>query len=354
MTSTNPRIEALGAVAADWREPDHPPREEAVSETLDAPNRWTEEALDYALNRWMQRLTPEALSEWLGDAAADPAGMVGVWHGASEPLSGLRAAVAVWASGHAYLGHVPDASPALLPAFAEALCERHDDISAEFVADPDVLLQQAGGLIAQPARDAATAVRERCEAHGLSGTRCLLQSPQLAIAVLDGHESDDARGGIAEDILLYEGGGHRRLALLWSPTDLSPDAYLESMARFRGVFPAHEDTPGALQMQKAFLEAQDEPHAFADGLEFLVSRGAPDIPGPDGHIRWSEYDDLGTVGAWIETHSDALYAVVAREPLHDQLPASWPLRSPGDLHFPPLNDASGTALAKFVESLAVA
>jgi hypothetical protein len=171
------------------------------------------------------------------------------------------------------------------------------------------------------------------------------------VAVLDGHEGDEAQGGLAEDALLYEGGGHRRLALLWAPSDLSPDACLEAMARFRGVFPAHDDTPGALQMQKAFLEAQDDPHAFAAGLEFLVSRGAPEVPQPEGHIRWTEYDALDAVDAWIQKHRDRLCAVVARAPLHDQLPASWPLRTPGDLHLPPLDDAEGTAVARFVGGL---
>jgi len=138
---------------------------------------------------------------------------------------------------------------------------------------------------------------------------------------------------------------------VWAPTDLSPDAYLESMARFRGVFPAHEDTPGALQMQKAFLEARDEPRAFAEGLEFLVSRGEPKVPSPPGHIRWAEYDDLDEIDEWVQDHEDALYAVVARESLHDQLPEPWPLRTPGGLHIPPLDDQEGTAIAHFLRTL---
>ena len=70
MDAVESRHEALVDVAARWREPDHPPREEAVAETLEAPNRWTEEALDYALNRWMQRLTLEALT---GRVVSNPA-----------------------------------------------------------------------------------------------------------------------------------------------------------------------------------------------------------------------------------------------------------------------------------------
>jgi len=347
--ATDTRIQALAEVAANWREPDHPPREEAVAETLEAPNRWTEEAIDYALNRWMQRLTLEALTDWLGEGTTEESMTVGVLHGSSEPLAGLRDAVAVWASGHAYLGHVPEASPALLPTFAREVAAEMNDLSVEFAAE-DRLFEEADAIMAQPERDAVDAVRERCAAHGIPEEGRLLRPTRFVIAVLDGHEDDDARGGIAEDLLLYEGHGHRRLALVWAPTDLSPDAYLESMARFRGVFPAHEDTPGALQMQKAFLEARDEPRAFAEGLEFLVSRGEPEIPSPPGHIRWTEYDDLDEIDEWIEDHEDALYAVVAREPLHDQLPASWPVRPPGGLHIPPLKDEEGASIATFLRS----
>jgi hypothetical protein len=78
VSSKQARIDAIADAAADWREPDHPPRETAVADTLEAPNRWTEEALDYALNRWMQRLTPEALVDWLGDGGPAAQATVGV------------------------------------------------------------------------------------------------------------------------------------------------------------------------------------------------------------------------------------------------------------------------------------
>jgi hypothetical protein len=345
------RCEALVDVAADWREPDHPSREEAIAETLEAPNRWTEEALDYSLNRWMQRLTQEALTGWLETPAPDVPTTIGVLHGSAAPLDGLRDAVAVWTSGQAYLGCLPEASPALLPAFTDEVQERAEDVQATFVEE-EALFERASAVMAQLDRDGHDAVREQCDDHDIPEERRLIRPSRLVVAVLDGHESDDARGGIAEDVLLYEGGGHRRLSILWAPTDLSPDPYLEAMARFRGVFPAHPDTPGALQMQKAFLEARDEPRAFAEGLEFLVSRGAPEIPSPNGHIRWSEYEDLGEVDDWIRDQGEApLYAVVARAPLHDQLPASWPLRTPGGLHIPPLDDDEGRAIADFIRSL---
>lgn len=341
--------EALAEVAADWREPTHPPRAAAVEKTLEAPNRWTEVALNYALNRWMQQVTLEALGTWLPEAEPASKQTVGVLHGDRDPVEGIRAALAVWGSGHSYVGCVPEASPALLPAFVEELSDRSFELSAQFES-AESLYTQADALIAYPDEGETETVHERCEYRGLARARRLVFSPQYSVGVLDGTESEDERDRLAEDLLLYEGEGARRLALLWAPRDLSPDPYLEAMARFRGMFPAHPDTPGALQMQKAFLEARDASHAFAEGLEFLVSRGEPE-PQPHGHIRWTEYDDLDEVTTWVEEQLDPLYAVVARSGLHDRMPERWPLRTPGGLHIPPLADREGEAIVALLRSI---
>lgn len=348
MTDTETPRKAIAEVASDWRDPDHPPRAQAVETTLDAPNRWTEEALTYALNRWMQRITPDALEEWLGDRPVQSR-VLGVLHGPADPLEGLQDAMAVWGTGHEYLGAVSEASPALIPAFAAEVGERSSVAAPEFVEAEEVL-DRAEAVMAQPEQEEVDSIHDRCEAQGIPESRRLFRPPLLTVAYLDGNESEGERDRLAEDLLLYEGGGHRRLAILWAPTDHAPDPYLESMARFRGAFPMHPDTPGALEMQQAFLDARDEPHAYAEGLQFLVSRGDPEVQ-PPGHIRWSEYDDQATVDKWVQKQGDDLYAVVARAAVHDRLPDTWPLRTPGGLHIPPLDDREGAAIATFLQSL---
>lgn len=340
---------AIADVASDWREPDYPPRAAAVEETLEAPNRWTEEALTYALNRWMQHVTFEALKAWLPDGTPASESTVGVIHGAASPMDGFRDALAIWGMGWDYVGHVPEASPALLPTFADDLAERLPDIESEFVPR-GVLFDRADAVTAQPPRENIDDIHEQCTARGIPPDHRLIRPPLYSVGILDGDEREDERDRMAEDMLLYEGGGRRRLAVLWAPRDFPPDPYLEAMARFRGVFPVHPDTPGSLQMQQAFLEARDEPHAYAEGLEFLLSRGAPQPQRP-GHIRWSEYDSLEEVEAWIQDHQEDLYAVVARSSLHDPLPDDWPVRSPGGVHTPPLDDWEGKSIVRFMESL---
>lgn len=349
MPTISDSIEAIADVAAEWRDPDHPSRAEAVEETLAAPNRWTEEALAYGLNRWMQRLTVEKLKSWLPVDAEPERLTVGGVHGASGPFDGLRDAIAALGLGHSYVGSVPDSSPAILPAFVSDLEDCLPEAQSEFVPK-GVVFDRADVLMAQPEDEDLEAIQNESEAHGIPESRRLIRPPLYSVGVLDGQENDDERERLAEDMLLYEGEGRRRLALLWAPRDLPPDPYLEAMAHFRGVFPVHEDTPGTLQMQQAFLEAQDDSHAYAEGLEFLVSRGEPE-PQRSAHLRWTEYDALDEVEEWIGGDRKDLYAIVARSSLHDQFTDRLPLRTPGGVHTPPLDDWEGESIANFFEEV---
>ena len=334
--------------ATKWRDASQSARQRAINETVEAPNRWTEQALDHAVDRWMESLTLEAMDRWIGDAASSWQGTVGVLHGEAGPLSGLRDALAVWALGLDYVGRVPESSPALLPAFAEAVRAEGVEGSIRFDST-DTVCEQADVLIAEEGEEGEGTIREACNQHDIPESQRLIRSPVYSVGVVDGHESEDEMGRLAEDMLLFEGEGRRRLALLWAPRDHSPDAYLEAMARFRGLFPAHEDTPGTLQMQQAFLEARDQPHAYAEGLEFLLSRGDP-TPQRAGHIRWTEYDEFSEVDDWLSDHSDEVYVVVARPHLHDQLPDDWSVRTPGGVHVPPLDDEEGRMIVQFLQA----
>lgn len=343
---TRASITAIRAAASRWHEPDHAPRKNALEETLSAPNRWTEQALDHALDRWIHQLTIEALERWLGTRALSSGITVGGVHGEESPFSGIRFVLAACGLGLDYVGTVPESSPVLLPAFAEEVARETPSVEVDFGSQEEVL-DRADVVLAAP-REEPQAFEQACEEADVPASRRYVQSPVYSVGLVDGHETEDEMERLAEDMLFYEGQGRRRLAIVWAPRDHSPDAYLEAMARFRGLFPAHEDTPGTLQMQQAFLEAQDEPHAYADGLEFLLSRGEP-APQRPGHVRWAEYDDLEAVAEWREAHEDEVYVVIARRHLHDQCPEEWTLRTPGGVHLPPLDDEDGRAIVRFLQ-----
>lgn len=327
-------MDAIARAAQSWQDPDYALRAEAVAQTLEAPNRFTEEAIAFAVNQQMSLLTPEAIQAWIGECRVAASRRVGVLNAGNIPLVGLQDFLAVVLTGHQYLGAVSSKSPVLLPAFVAEVQQHTDALAASFASVEDIFAESEG-LIATGTDETRAWAAKACQERGIPPERCLLRGHRYAVAVVDGQETEAERDGLAEDALLHEGYGCRNVALIWAPKELAPDAYLESMAAFRGIFPPHPDTPGVLKMQQAFLAALDAPHAYGDGLEFLLSKGEADLQGP-GHLRWVEYDDFDDVNAWIDQHTEALQLVVARPQVAGRLTGAAPVESPGMAQRPAL------------------
>lgn len=298
-------------------------------------NRFTEEAVVFALNQQMTLLKVESIHEWVSvhNSVADCT--VGVLNAGNIPLVSLQDWLAVVLMGHAYRGVLSSKSPYLLPAFVSEVKQRYDALDTAFVR-LDELWPQVDALIATGSDETIAMMQAASETHGISPDRCLFRGHRLSIAILDGKEGEQERMDLAEDVLLHEGLGCRNPAILWAPEACLPDDYLSSFAVFRGVFPAHSRTPGSLQMKKAFLEAFDIPHAYAEGLEFLISRGEAE-PQEPCHIRWVSYDSLDEVKLWVSDHSDAVQLVLASRRLEDQLKPEIQSLPLGYAQRPPLN-----------------
>ena len=180
-------------------------------------------------------------------------------------------------------------------------------------------------------------VRRQAVAVGMAGGRLLLRGHRFALAVVDGSESRQELKYLAEDMLVHEGLGCRSIALLWAPNALKPDAILESMAACRAAFPAHATTPRALAMQRALLRALDIPHAYGEGLEFLISWGKPEPQGL-GHVRWTPYEAVQEVRDYLARHKRRIELVIASSSL-SELPNAAP---PGSAQRPQLGWQAGT------------
>lgn len=345
------RIDAIARAAEDWQDPDYPSRAEAVEQTLDAPNRFTEQALAFAINQQMSLLDQAALAEWVEGRWTDAPKTVGVLNAGNIPLAGLQDFLAILLTGHRYEGALSSKSPVLLPAFAEEVFQHHPDLPVCFHDKAECLFKEAEAIIATGSDDTRSWARGQCERAGIPASRRLLRGHRYGVAVIDGNESDDDRENLAEEVLLHEGYGCRNVALIWAPRNLSPDLYLEAFALFRGVFPVHPEVPGTLQMQQAFLEATDQAHAYGEGLEFLVSRGTPEPQRP-GHVRWTEYDTLKEACGWLREHANAIQVVVARPGLMEQLPGKLPVEPLGTAQRPPLDwHPDGTDTVAFLANL---
>jgi acyl-CoA reductase-like NAD-dependent aldehyde dehydrogenase len=328
-------IDAIVRVAGRWQDPEHPQRQSAVEATLGAPNRFTGEAVTYALNQQMSLLTREALERWIGNRQAENTRAVGVIGAGNVPAADLQDFLAVLLVGHRYVGAPSSKSPYLVRAFAEEL-GTEAELPVSF-AGHQSLPDSVDVLIATGSDETIAEVRDAAVAAGISEGDLLLRGNRYGVAVLDGRETEDELEGLAEDAFLHEGLGCRNVALVWAPAGTPVDPYLEACRHFRSVFPSHPATPGTLRMQQAFLAAVKKPHAYAEDLSFLISRGEAEVKGP-AHLRWVEYAGMPEVLAWLNEHRDEIQVLVRRKYLAATLgEAGIPAVEPGQSQRPPLD-----------------
>ena len=300
-------IRTLASVAARWLDPDDDIRQDAIERTLDADNRFTEAAVNFAVNQQMSLLTPEALTAWQANLGWSPGQRVAVLNPGNIPFVELQDLVAVLLSGRTWVGTVSSRSPALLPAFVSDLLEVDSSIPADLAAWEDAL-GGADRLIASGSDATMDAIREAADEEGLSADRCWFRGHRISVAVLNGQEAQDDLVDLAEDALLHEGLGCRNVSIVFAPASMPIDPVLDAMATFRGLFEAHERTVGQLKMQQALLQAVGVPHAWAEGHQFLISRGEADPQGP-AHIRWVPYAHREEAEAWIAGHHTSIQGV---------------------------------------------
>ncbi len=310
-------------------------RADAVKATLAAPNQFTEQAVAFAIDQQMSEVTESALSDWIRGRAPVQSHKIGVISAGNVPFAGLQDLLAVLLCGHSYIGVLSRKSPFLLPAFVESIRDEGGMIEAEFT-DRDTMWNEAEAVIATGSDAAIAQIRDQAAAGGIPPHWCLFRRNRYGVAVLDGKETEDDLENLALDVLLHEGMGCRNVALIFAPEGQEPDALLQHLAQMRGIFPAHPSTPGRLAMQRAYLEATSQPHAYGDGLEFLLSKGEaePQIP---GHVRWAEYKDFDEVDEIIRGLRSELQCIVAREAVCTMLPEGWNPQLPGTTQRPALD-----------------
>lgn len=323
-------FDAVARAAARWRNPHHPARLEAVRATLEAPNSFTPAALAFAIDQQMALLDAAALRAWLGTRRTGTARTVGVLNAGNVPLAGLQDLLAVVGTGHRYVGTLSKKSPALLPAFAQAA-----GLDARFVP-ADQLWACAEAVIATGTDDTRRWAAAQAARHGLARAQCLLRGHSYSAAVIDGGESAEERMRLAEDALLHEGMGCRSVALIWAPKTLEAAPYVESMMRFRRLFPAHRRTAPALAMQHALLKALAMPHGGGPEPGFLLSFGPAEPQGPL-HLRWVTYGGWAEVARGLAAHVGRLQRVFVRAGLLARLQKPVPTGVLGSAQRPALD-----------------
>ena len=300
-------IKAVSTVASRWLDPDDEIRQDAVERTLEADNRFTEAAVNFAVNQQMASLTADALVAWQSRLGWAPSERVAVLNPGNIPFVELQDLLAVVLSGRTWSGTVSSRSPALLPAFVSDLLEAAPDLPAD-IMDWEDAVAGADRVIASGSDETMDVIREAVAEEGIPMERCWFRGHRFSVAILNGQESEDDLVDLAEDALLHEGLGCRNVSIVFAPQSMTIDPVLDAMAAFRGMFEAHDRTVGQLKMQQALLQAVRQPHAWAEGHQFLISRGEAEAQGP-AHIRWVPYAQRSEAEAWITSNDHRIQGV---------------------------------------------
>ncbi|MCY4001162.1 MAG: hypothetical protein OXF84_10200 [Bacteroidetes bacterium] len=327
---------AISDAAQLWCEPPlHSYRNDSVQSTLDAPNSFTAEAIAFAIDQQMSQMSESALTNWLAGRMPIRKQQVGVINAGNIPLVGLQDLLAVLLCGHTYIGVLSSKSSYFLPAFCETVREVGGKFDARFVGIEEIW-EDAEMVIATGSDATIAQIQSLSLDYGLDPSKCLFRKNRYSLAILDGQETEDHLSELALDVLLHEGMGCRSVALIFAPSDLEPDRFLDHLAKMRGYFPAHPSTSGKLALQQAYLSATDQSHAYGDGLEFLISKGAaePQVP---GHVRWVEYDHLDEIVPIVNDFLADVQCMVARKYVRNKLPEIWDIQRFGSTQRPPLD-----------------
>ena len=322
-------VEAIRSVAEKWLDPEYALRVEAERALCKSEIRATPEAVAFAINQQMPQLSGSEPFERMQGRWQDRREKVGVVLRCDVPLGGLWEWFLVVLSGFEYVGYYESEPDILLRAFSDDVQKACPGLRSSFEQIQNINSGIDALIALGPHDDMLSQVKLSSQAAGLA--HVLFRPVKFSVAVIDGKESKVELEDLAEDVLMHEGSGEANVRIIWAPEELNPDPYFESFAFFRGVYPAHERTPGSLQMKKAFLAAQDVPHAYGEGLEFLISRGEPSNLEPC-HIRWVTYRALSDVHHWVQGNHEDIHVLVVRQKMHHQFTTTVPVLKPGKAH----------------------
>lgn len=286
--------------------------ERAVREAREENEWFTAGQVERAVSALREELLqPARLESWL-EAYRKPAGWraerVGIVMAGNLPLVGFADLAAAVAVGHRVVVKPSSKDRVLMEYVVRALrrsgcpVETTDELRAEAI---DRVIATGG--------DAARAHFAR---H-FAGIPALLRGSRQSVAVLDGTETDEALGGLAEDMFLYWGLGCRSVVRLFVPRGCDVPGLVERLAV--GSPLRTETCPKyAACYRYARARAAMGSESWADGGSFVLRRlpmaSGPVVPNI-AEAFWSEYDSPNGAAEWLARYEQALQCAAGSVPI---------------------------------------
>jgi hypothetical protein len=242
----------------------------------------------HMLGHLRKRVTRESLSEWAAHSYREtPPSDVLCLHAGNLPLVGFQDVVAVWLSGHRYLGKLSRKDPWLMASFLEVLSKRDQEQRLVWSTDlNDLPVRPAGHVLFAGSERTVPTVLERLLGEGRAdgGTQWHIRMASFSIAWLEGADVHDYRD-LAEAILRFDGAGCRSVKVVVSDVPLTSGScgVTDTLEEWWSRQPSYRKPTPQTTFDVAVLHAVERPYLL---LEHVLLETEGELNGNPDRILW--------------------------------------------------------------------
>lgn len=242
----------------------------------------------HMLGHLRKRVTRDSLSDWVSHSYREsPPTDVLCLHAGNLPLVGFQDLVAVWLSGHRYLGKLSRKDSWLMASFLEVLSKRDNESRLAWSTNLDDLpVCLAGHVLFAGSERTVPAVRDRLLGEGRAdvGTQWHIRTASFSVAWLDGADGHDHRD-LAEAILRFDGAGCRSVKVVVSDVPLTSGScgVTDTLEEWWSRQPSYRKPTPQTTFDVAVLHAVERPYLL---FEHLLLETEGELNGNPDRILW--------------------------------------------------------------------
>jgi hypothetical protein len=202
-------------------------------------------------------------------------------------MVGFQDLVAVWLSGHRYMGKLSRKDPWLMASFLEVLSKRDTEGRLVWSTDLDDLpVRPAGHVLFAGSERTVPTITERLLGEGRAdgATQWHIRTASFSIAWLEGADGHDYRD-LAEAILRFDGAGCRSVKVVVSDLPLTSGScgVMDALEEWWFRQPSHRKPTSQTKFDVAVLHAVERPYLL---LEHLLLETEGELNGNPDRILW--------------------------------------------------------------------
>lgn len=258
---------------------------EAVNQTA---TRFDKLDVIHMLGQLRRRVRRDTLSDWAKSSYREtPPTDVLCLHAGNLPMVGFQDLVAVWMSGHRYVGKLSRKDPWLMASFLEVLSKRDTEGRLVWSTDLDDLpVRPAGHVLFAGSERTVPTITERLLGEGRAdvGTKWHIRTASFSVAWLEGADGHDYRD-LAEAILRFDGAGCRSVKVVVSDVPLTSGScgVMDALEEWWVRQPSYRKPTPQTKFDVAVLHAVERPYLL---LEHLLIETEGELNGNPDRILW--------------------------------------------------------------------